>query len=279
MEHLLTRWNSSQVQAVLADFKSNRVPVSPFGLTADGRIDLRGISLNLPLILNGLVATGVDLSFAKLSKLLLIKSTISDWNFDNSQLTLLNNASKIYRASFNEAKLATSGSVGGAEFVECSFICTDLIGGIFKEGVFQECIFSEASLKKVEFGSTTIRNSKIVGTLSKCFFRGCLRECDLTDAIFLDCAFYGVLFSDCTVSEHVLIVKNWVNFFETVRTKSDLNSLSLNSRKALNKWCGVWLELAYVIEQNLIDYRDIEKSEGVQVAEELFRLFKSIDMQ
>ena len=218
----------------------------------------------------------VDLSFSKLSKLLLIKSSIEDWIFDHAHLVLLNNASKIYRASFNEAKMATSGSIGGAEFVECSFIFADLTGGIFKEGAFQRCIFSGSRLEKIEFGITTIENSIIAGTLSKCFFRGSIKESDLTDAIFLDCAFYGVLFSDCKVSEHVLIVKNWLSFLDIVRYKSELNSLSLNSKNVLKKYCQVWLELVDVMPQNLIDYRDIEKSKDTQIADELFRLFRNI---
>lgn len=270
LENLSNRWASAQVDSLVAELRRGKVPSSPFGSTDGGQIDLRGISVNEPVILSGGSLAGVDFSHARLSKLLCVKATISDCKFDNSEMVFLGNDSKVYRSSFNEARLATSGSTGMTEFNECSFNKTDLTGGMFKQGRFFACKFSEATLDRVEFGESVIEASEVAGSLSKCFFRGPIKQCDLTEATFLDCAFYGALFIDCRVSDHALVIESWPEVFASICGDLDSGALSLKTANALRKACAVWSKLTGVIMQNLIDRRDFEKSYGSQVAGELF---------
>lgn len=275
MKELVKRWRPDQIVEVASALKAGKNPQSPFGLTDSGLADLRGLLVKEPLILNGQTISGLDLSFASVSKLLCIQCEVTECTFDYAKMALLSNSTSIANSSFREAGLLTSGSAGSAKFLNCDFRGSNLTGSTFKEGEFDGCDFSKAILGKIEFGVCRIKKSLFSGTLEKCFFRGLLEECDLREATFLDCAFYGAELRNCQLSDHALLFKDWQNTRARICEGIESSQLSNSAKSALKKWCSVWSQLNDVMREELIDREDLANQEGVGIGEELYRYLKT----
>lgn len=274
LKELQMRWREEQVCSALLSLSDGKA-ISPFGFTVEGRIDLRGLITERPLILNGLSMNGVDLSYSRIAKLLCIRCDLTDWVFNNAKLALLSNATKIGRSQFIKSKLATSGSVGETEFNECIFEKADLTGCIFKEGSFVACSFNDAKLARIEFGTCEIMSSSFNGLVEKSFFRGNIYNTDFSRVVFLNCAFYGVEFHQCLFSDDALLFKDWSVAFTIIRDAALNASLTHVGREAIQRWVRVWSELAGEIKQELVDKKSLQLHEGEQVGEELFAFLRS----
>lgn len=275
MSDLRKRWGASEIASILVPLKQGLLPISPFGKTNKGSVDLRGIPLKEPLLLSDVSFDNLDLSFSNIQKLLSIRCSFVDCSFEGATVSLLNNESGFYRVDFSRAEISKSGSAGAAKFFACNFNGSDLTGGNFKTGSFENCDFSRATIKLVEFGECEISDSIFDGNFKKCFFRGLLSRCDFRAAVFIDCAFYGVELNDCLLSKDMILFKNWMNCFVKICQSVEADALSDVARNSLDKWCAVWQQLKGVVRDEVIDYQNLKEQEGREVADELFAFFKA----
>lgn len=277
LNNFVGRWDESGTRALVDAFKLGTRPVSPFGLTEQGREDFRGINVGSPVIVKEASIEGVDLSFSKIKKLLLIDSHFSDSVIDGAEMMLLNNSSSLSELSFVGSAMSMSGSVGAAKFKDCDFTKSNLSNSIFKEGAFERCLFNRASLKGVDFGLASIKDSRFEGPIEECFFRGESARCDFSRSIFIDCAFYGVVFKSCDFSGSAIWIRNWSGAMKLLKSGNYMSRASFQAKELLFEKCKVWETLSNLIRENVVEYRDFVVSGG-DVADEIFGIFKKIKM-
>lgn len=276
MNDLVRRWDTNQKALVLASLKGGLSPLSPFGKTEEGLVDLRGLQLEEPLLLNELSADGLDLSFSRIPKMLCVRSNFVNCSLRKAKVLLLSNGSIFENVDFSHADISKSASGSATKFIDSSFKFSNLTGGGFKQGFFENCDFSNATLNMVEFGECDISDSVFDGVLNKCFFRGSVNRCDFRSVAFIDCAFYGVELNDCLLSKDAILFKNWVEDCVRICRGAKGATMSDEARKSLDKWCGVWQKLEGVMRDEVIDYQSLRQQEGVEVADEIFAFFKSV---
>ena len=107
MNDLVRRWDTNQKALVLASLKGGLSPLSPFGKTEEGLVDLRGLQLEEPLLLNELSADGLDLSFSRIPKMLCVRSNFVNCSLRKAKVLLLSNGSIFENVDFSHAHLIT----------------------------------------------------------------------------------------------------------------------------------------------------------------------------
>jgi uncharacterized protein YjbI with pentapeptide repeats len=160
-----------------------RPMTSPFGLTTEGLVDMRGLVLQESI--RGDAVRGVDFSFM--------------------QGTCGQLVAPIFDCKFKRMTLKES--LLFEHFERCDFTKANLHNYVFM-GKFLDCIFDGGDLgrvrgSKVNFEKCTFRSLKMKGTsLTDCFFDRCqLIDCRFTKGSlggshFRDCKFERVIFDD-----------------------------------------------------------------------------------
>jgi uncharacterized protein YjbI with pentapeptide repeats len=183
-----------------------RVPLDGLQLnTKEGRTDLSGLELTLPArrrgfkfnrsnvaqvepsaIVQETTWQNIDITGSKLDGLRLINCRLDNCIFDNCELRDLRVwSTTILDTSFHGADLRRA-ALGGVEdgernsFLRVDFTEADLRQTAYTAAAFDECIFRNAKLEKIDFQTSTFSN---------CIFEGVL-----TDVLFYRRAFNGEQF-------------------------------------------------------------------------------------
>jgi uncharacterized protein YjbI with pentapeptide repeats len=166
----------------------------------DGRIDLRGLALPEPKVIqrwqrpladiaqiepNGIFRHAklqdLDLSGGELTSVHFVESEIRNCRFDRCDLRGLRLcATTISESSFRGANLRDT-ALGAATvqgpyrgrrntFLEADFTEADLRGTIYVAAAFEHCAFRNAKLLKVDFGTSTFTDCKFEGELKEVLF-------------------------------------------------------------------------------------------------------------
>lgn len=192
-KELQARWDD-ETKAFVIDALLRGRPTSPYG-THDGRVDLRGISIEQPkrvkvnenvdritktYELSGVKIEGVDLSHAILPEWRILKTSFNDCIFDASSFPSLRTYSgKFVECSFRDSLLreaslgapAGKKDAGGA-YVSCDFTGADLRDANTDHGHFTSCLFIGTQWRKTR-------------TLTAIFENCDFRDADI-DEVFFD---------------------------------------------------------------------------------------------
>jgi len=171
-------------------------PVDNLGLGhIEGRIDLRGLIAPQPrvvaafstpaadvratsggVVLRGMELRRLDLSDAALDGVRVFDSTVEDCVFNDASCRDWRLwGTSIIRSSFRGADLRDS-ALGGVEgtkrnvYQHVDFSGADLRRTVYKAAAFEDCNFSEAKIKKVDFQSTTFVRCVFAGELNEVLF-------------------------------------------------------------------------------------------------------------
>ena len=266
---LQKRWRKVDADRLLRDLTAEGRCTSPFG-EIDGRQDLRGIAWPSPSIFKSLKIENIDFSHSNIKKLLLIDSHFAGIALGHSKAVILCNNSRVANCNFAHARLRTSGSTGNARWENCNFEKADLKGCIFHRGSFIHCSFDAAVIDGIEFGTSLLDSCKIGAAIRKTFFRGPIRQCDLSLASFNDCAFYGATFSDCAFPTDAIHFKQWQASFFEIKQSFEADTLSNEASEALRTLMAVWEKLEGTIVQQVIDRRNLVRQYGASAGQEIF---------
>lgn len=161
---------------------------SPFGKTADGYLDLRGVTINDSL--HKLRFARVDFSYCMLD-LGQFVSEVTDCRFFHSTLLSFLGL-RFDNCSFAKAKMTESSMQG--EYHSCCFDEANLMKRTASKVHFVACSFNNSDLRKGEFYDCSFE---------RCVFRDCkLGQGSFGGSVFTDCIIEGLDFST-TVMERV----------------------------------------------------------------------------
>ncbi len=170
-KHLISRWGTEQIAAVnkaLANIsgkqnlhkKDRSFPISPFGQTAAGLEDFRGVVLTESM--QYLTVQNLDLSYAIFEpEGGIIYSTFANCRFDGVKLDG-RFITKIFKnCSFHKAILKNAAF--GERFEDCDFTGSNLSNTKGRDTAFIRCCFSDASFRGAHL---------MYCTFEECFFAG-----------------------------------------------------------------------------------------------------------
>jgi uncharacterized protein YjbI with pentapeptide repeats len=261
---------------VVDALKRSTAPASPFGFTEAGLKDLRGLELPLGgMTLRGLEAGKVDFSGSNLHSLVLISSRLADCDLSATDLRLMSNASEIYRCRFDSARMATSVMTGSARFYQCSFVGTDLTGGIFKQGLFEECDFTRATLDKLNV-SASMRACTLSGDISGSFLRGKFEGCNFLGASFLDCALYGATFRECQFGPNTLLFTRWPPVLKALAEAKENHGLSAKALGRFARKMRAWELTLPQVKHQVVDLKEFVSADGEEIGPQLFDFVRQV---
>lgn len=158
-KQFVARWEDEQIadanQALAAvagkqnlHKKDRSFPTSPFGQTADGLEDFRGIVLTESI--QYMTIQGIDLSYAQfVDASSLNTSTFTNCYFNGVKLDSRYMNREFIRCSFRGAKLNSARI--GERFEDCDFTGSNLSKAIANDALFIRCCFSEANFRGAMF--------------------------------------------------------------------------------------------------------------------------------
>ena len=241
----------------------------------DDRIDLSGMELPAPTgvrqfkfdqarimefecgnIIRGAKWKNIDFTGSKLAGLRLLDCEIENCCFDECQLQDLRMwATSTSDTSFRNADLR-KGALGGVEngkrnvFLRVDFTCADLRKTMYTAAAFDQCLFRNAKLEKIDFQTSTF---------SECQFEG-----ELRDVLFYRRAFNGDQFpqNEMTNVDFTRAKLRHVEFrgltLESVRLPENSEHLIIyNYAVTLNKVIADLLQRPDVASRKLLAYLSV----------------------
>jgi uncharacterized protein YjbI with pentapeptide repeats len=281
---LRERWSVGQLEDLRAQFEVGCLEASPFGTTADGYADFRGVTLNENIRPLGLDINQVDFSHSRLRAFIVAESTLSDCLFDRSQLEWGDFRSEFRKLSFEKAKLR--GSAWGAErsrYNGCTFTGANLSRSIGLQAFFAACDFSGANWNNSLLGNCRFEGSIFSGTLKGILLNssgsgGGFVGCDFRNASFRDCAFRYATFEDCTFPVTCVVLRDWPARLGLLEQPLEA-VMQRYPETSLRTWIKIWRETASEFPDLLCDLADLQQSLGVDCGRAVFDLMKEIQAE
>lgn len=171
------RWSAPVADAANGQLSKGLPKGSPFGLTPDGFVDMRG--LEIKVFVKGMRFQRVDFSACG-------KSWAGQFDFCTVQECLFSGAvlptnlgSDFRLCKFVGAKL--KGAVLRGRFVECDFSDADMASALGDGVMFERCSFAGANMRKVQFTGAKFVECRFAGARfgSGSFARSAFVSCDL----------------------------------------------------------------------------------------------------
>jgi uncharacterized protein YjbI with pentapeptide repeats len=79
---------------------------------------------------------------------------------------------KFYNCDYVKSFLALNSNNKSGKYISCFFDSCNLTSASFNFPIVEDCIFQNCILKETNFDGSRFSNSKFIGTLDSCFFRG-----------------------------------------------------------------------------------------------------------
>lgn len=170
---LTKRWKRSDVDELLLGLKHGRLR-EPFGATAGGLVDLRGVRLPDGTILRGLQFERCDLSQACMPNAWIEECHFDRVLFDDADLTgVRDHGNRFTGCRFAQTKCREAAlGYRGSAYQNCGFDAVDYWHAIFIRAEFDDCEFIDCRLKGVDFNASSFVRCSFVGVLEDVWFRG-----------------------------------------------------------------------------------------------------------
>jgi fluoroquinolone resistance protein len=152
---------------------------SPFGVTADGKMDYRGFTLAVPILYS--MIDKVDFTMLScdwagcLTDCVLTNSTFVSAAFDGRFLTKNFNDCSFRKASLKKV------AMGNSSYLRCEFSSANMSAAMAHGATFASCDFTDVNFKQA--------------VMQKCVFESCL----FGDAKFKSASFVGSRFKNCNL--------------------------------------------------------------------------------
>jgi uncharacterized protein YjbI with pentapeptide repeats len=181
MKQLGTRWQDAAgkdfVDRLTSMGRSGNgfiVSESPFGVLAEGLLDLRGLRLTEKAELRRVTFAPADFGAASWKGAWVERCTFNNAKFDGAgfqKMAELGNEfidCSFLKSSFREAGLGYKGS----RFVTCTFDCVDFSLASFIRPEFGGCAFYHCKLDGCDLNGSSFERCRFVGSLRNVWFRG-----------------------------------------------------------------------------------------------------------
>jgi uncharacterized protein YjbI with pentapeptide repeats len=191
----------------------------------DGRIDLRNLPFPAHIRqFSDVQLRGVDLSGAMLANIRITDSTFENCTFDGANCQFWHlRGSLVVGCSFVKADLRNS-TLGewfdgrGNTYRRVNFGSARLFGSTTSAAVYEDCDFSHADLKRINFWQSSLIRCKFAGPVREVVFDGRMlgegkptsnpmEQVDLSDATLDGCDFRGVTFDSVVLPADPALIR------------------------------------------------------------------------
>ncbi|CAN5911157.1 hypothetical protein BH11VER1_BH11VER1_13620 [soil metagenome] len=262
------------------------VSESPFGMTTDGRLDLRGLRLAEKTELRKVTFSPSDLGAASWKGIWLERCTFNESSFVGAGFQKIAEHGNIFtnctflKSSFREAAIGYRGS----RFENCTFDGVDFSRAVFVRPEFDGCEFHHCKLDGCDLNGSSFERCRFVGTLRGVWFRGGFahpndlsrhghpRPNRMAEVSFESAALRDVTFSNgCDLSSvrppndgHHVLVAQWSEKLQNLQNQSF--SWSENQRKAASAFASTNLVHARTQDWFILNRDDLETEFGDDIS-------------
>ena len=262
------------------------VSESPFGVTTNGRLDLRGLRLPEKAELRRINFMPADFGASFWKGIWLERCTFSESTFEGGILQKVAEYGNTFsncnflRSSFREAAIGYRGS----RFANCTFDGADYSRTVFVRPEFDDCAFYHCKLDGCDLNGSSFERCRFVGTLRDVWFRGGFAIPDdnrefgqprpnrMVEVSFESATLRGVTFSNhCDLSSvrlpndgrHTLIA-DWSQ--KLLNFQAQLAGWPDSQRKAASAYAATNLVHARTQDWFILNRDDLENEFGAEVA-------------
>ncbi len=181
MKQLGTRWQETigkdfvdRLMSVGRSGNGFNVSESPFGVTANGQLDLRGLCLPERAELRMVNFMPADFGAASWKGIWLERCTFSESNFEKGSFQKVSEHRNTFtgcnflKGSFREAAIGYKGS----RYTNCTFDGADFRRAVFIRPEFDSCSFYHCKFDGCDLNGSSFERCRFVGTLREVWFRG-----------------------------------------------------------------------------------------------------------
>lgn len=294
MKQLETRWQDAAgkafVDRLISMGRSGNgfsVSESPFGVTGDGLLDLRGLRIAEKAELRKIAFSPADFGAASWKGVWFERCAFNKARFDGVSFQKISDHGNefidcsFFKSSFREAAIGYRGS----RFETCTFDSVDFRRAVFVRAEFNGCAFYRCKLDGCDLNGSSFDRCRFVGTLRDVWFRGGFAHPD--DVLqygeprinrMIEVSFESVILRDVTFSNECSLA--------TVKPPTDGHHMLIaqwleklrNLQKQSQSWPGVFSRAATAfVAANLVHARtqdwfilnrdDLEDEFGSEVAD------------
>lgn len=238
---LVNRWTPKLVTELLAAARRG-ASFCPFGRTAEGLIDWRGLPLSERLKVKGARFASADLSMSVIRNVWFENCVLEGLRLEDADMSqMADHGNRITNCLFRGAILRDSAiGYGGSRFEHCVWEEAQFGGAVFIRAEFDGCIFRSCDINGVDFNGSSFSACQFIGEIRDVWFRGGFglrsdeeafgapRTNTMTGVSFEECTMRSVTFSDgCNLEGVTLpraggyrLVTEWPNRLQHLRRVS-----------------------------------------------------------
>ena len=289
MKHFEARWEVAAGKEfvdhlILMGHSGNgfEVTESPFGVTEDSRLDLRGFRMPGNPQLRRVTFRPTDFGAASMKRVWLERCSFSDSSFIGADFHgVKEHGSDFTNCLFTNCSFRAA-AIGyrGSRFVKCVFDRVNFNRAIFVRPEFDDCVFDHCKLDGCDFNASSFEKSCFIGELYDVWFRGGFASPDDVAKHgrpranqMVGVSFEKALLSDLTFSDgcelasvkipldgRYLLVERWRDKLETLRER--LSDLEDAEAKLISLFVSTYSIHARTQDWMILNRDDIEDTYG-----------------